>query len=121
MAKDGVSADIFPAAPKYYTEFDGKRCALPMLADAYGLYYNKAMFAKAGITHPPKTISELTADAKKLTVRNPDGSLKVVGFDPVSGFYENAAAHYGPLVGREVGRRQGQLDPLDRTRGGRRC
>jgi multiple sugar transport system substrate-binding protein len=99
MARDHVSADIFPAAPKYYTEFDGKRCALPMLADAYGLYYNKALFAKAGITHPPKTISELTADAKKLTQRNPDGSLKVVGFDPVSGFYENAAAHYGPSWG----------------------
>ena len=99
MAKDGVSADIFPAAPKYYTEFEGKRCALPMLADAYGLYYNKALFAKAGIKHPPETISELTADAKKLTVRNPDGSLKVVGFDPISGFYENAAAHYGPSWG----------------------
>ena len=31
--------------------------------------------------------------------RNPDGTLKVVGFDPVSGFYENAPAHFGPLFG----------------------
>ena len=92
-----------------------------MLADAYGLYYNKELFAKAGITHPPKTISELTADAKKLTVRNPDGTLKVVGFDPVPGFYENAPAHYGPLVGREVGRRRRQVEPRRATRPGPSC
>jgi multiple sugar transport system substrate-binding protein len=81
-----------------YTEYQGKRCALPMLADTYGLYYNKDLFAKAGITSPPKTMSELTADAKKLTVRDGD-SFKVVGFDPAQGFYENAPAHYGPLFG----------------------
>jgi multiple sugar transport system substrate-binding protein len=62
---------------------------LPLLADTYGLYYNKALFQKAGITQPPRTLDELAADAKKLTVRNPDGSLKVVGFDPFIGFYEN--------------------------------
>jgi multiple sugar transport system substrate-binding protein len=71
-----------------------------MLADTYGLYYNKDLFKKAGITAPPKTMSELTADAKKLTV--PDGdSFKVVGFDPAQGFYENAPAHYGPVFGAQ--------------------
>ena len=54
-----------------------------MLTDAYGLYYNKAMFAKAGINGPPKTMTELMADAKKLTVRNPDGSIKIAGFVPL--------------------------------------
>ena len=91
MKQDDISASDFPAATQYYTQYNGKRCALPLLADDYGLYYNKALFAKAGITRPPKTISELTADAKKLTVRNADGSLKVVGFDPFIGFYENVA------------------------------
>ena len=47
------------------------------------------LFAKAGIKHPPRTISELTADAKKLTVRDSKGNIKVAGFDPVVGFYEN--------------------------------
>jgi multiple sugar transport system substrate-binding protein len=89
MAKDHVSVDLFPKATQYYTQYAGKRCALPLLADSYGLYYNKALFKKAGITHPPRTISELTADAKKLTVRNPDGTFKVVGLDPVIGWYEN--------------------------------
>src|SRR5438128_1416059 len=36
-------------------------------------------------------------DAKKLTKRNPDGSLKVVGFDPFMGFYQNTAGSYQPL------------------------
>ena len=34
-------------------------------------------------------MSELTADAKKLTVRDKNGKIKVAGFDPVIGFYEN--------------------------------
>jgi len=89
MKRDHISASLFPKAPQYYTQFNGTRCALPLLADDYGLYYNKALFKKAGITHPPKTISELTADAKKLTVRGSNGSFKVVGLDPVIGWYEN--------------------------------
>ena len=99
MQHDHVSASLFPSAPRYYTQINGTRCALPMLADAYGLYYNKTLFKQAGIAHPPRTISELTADAKKLTQRNKDGSLKVVGFDPFNGWYENAAAHYAPAFG----------------------
>jgi multiple sugar transport system substrate-binding protein len=89
MKKDNIDASMFPSAPRYYTQYNGKRCALPLLADDYGLYYNKSMFKAAGITHPPKTISELTADAKKLTVRNKDGSIKIAGIDPIIGFYEN--------------------------------
>ena len=98
MDKSGIQESMFPQAVQTYTQFNGKRCALPMLADTYGLYYNKDLFKKAGITSPPKTMSELTEDAKKLTVRDGD-SFKVVGFDPAQGFYENAPAHYGPLFG----------------------
>jgi len=89
MAKDHISASMFPAATQYYTQYNGVRCALPLLADTYGLYYNKTLFKAAGITSPPKTMSELAADAKKLTVRNSNGTIKVAGIDPVIGFYEN--------------------------------
>jgi len=99
MKADGLSTDQFPPAVRSYIGFDGKQCAMPMLADVYGLYYNKKLFAKAGITQPPRTLSELTADAKKLTQRSADGTIKVAGFDPTWGFYENAIAHYAPLVG----------------------
>jgi multiple sugar transport system substrate-binding protein len=89
MKKDNIKASLFPAAPRYYTQYNGKRCALPFLADDYGLYYNKKLFKAAGITRPPRTMSELVADAKKLTVRDKQGNIKVAGFDPVVGFYEN--------------------------------
>jgi multiple sugar transport system substrate-binding protein len=94
MAKSGIKASLFPPATQYYTQYQGKRCALPLLADTYGLYYNTAMFKKAGLTGPPKTMSQLTQYAKKLTVRNPDGSLKVVGLEPFVGMYENVAERW---------------------------
>ena len=99
MDRDGLSDDVFPEVPRQYSQFEGTRCALPMLADAYGLYYNKDLFAKAGLDAPPQTVSQLMDYAKKLTVRNPDGSLKVVGLDPFDGFYENVAAHWAPQWG----------------------
>jgi multiple sugar transport system substrate-binding protein len=99
MERDGISEDIFPPAPRSYTQFEGTRCALPMLADAYGLYYNTEMLEKAGLDGPPKTVSELVDYAKKLTVKNSDGSLKVVGFNPVMGWYSNTPANFGPMFG----------------------
>ncbi len=41
--------------------------AVPIYSLAYGLYYNKAQFAAAGITTPPATWPELIADGQKLT------------------------------------------------------
>jgi multiple sugar transport system substrate-binding protein len=97
IQRDHVNLGELPNAVANYTQYNGKRCAVPDLADTYGLYYNKALLAKAGITSPPKTFTELTADAKKLTQFNPDGSIKVAGFVPTSTFYENPAQHYAPL------------------------
>jgi multiple sugar transport system substrate-binding protein len=99
LQRDGIKDTIFPPAPRSYTQYKGTRCALPMLADAMGLYYNEDMLKQAGLSGPPKTISELTAYAKKLTVKNPDGSLKVVGFDPVMNWYSNTPANFGPMFG----------------------
>jgi multiple sugar transport system substrate-binding protein len=96
IERDSVDVGAYPQAVQYYTQYNGERCAMPMPADAYGLYYNKDMFAAAGIKGPPKTYSELDADAKKLTQRNSDGSLSVVGFNPTMGFYEHVPAHYAP-------------------------
>jgi multiple sugar transport system substrate-binding protein len=97
--RDKLDLTQFPQAVLDYTQFNGVRCTLPMLSDVYGLYYNKAMFQAAGITSPPKTTSELTEDAKKLTVKNPDGTIKVAGFNPLMGWYENAPAHFAPSFG----------------------
>jgi multiple sugar transport system substrate-binding protein len=88
MKADGLTINDFAPAAITYTNVSGKQCALPSLTDAYGLYYNKDLFAKAGITSPPKTMTELLEDAKKLTVRNPDGTIKVAGFVPIDGWEE---------------------------------
>ena len=100
LRKDKVDMTQFPKTSLYYTQYKGKRCALPLLADSYGLYYNKTLFRKAGITHPPKNYTELSADAKKLTQRGNGGSIKVAGFDPYWGFYSGNFAdmsNYAPL------------------------
>src|SRR5919198_1760171 len=99
LKKDNIDVTGSPPATRYYTQYGGKRCALPLLADTYGLYYNKTLFAKAGIKNPPKTISELTADAKKLTQRSSDGTIKVAGIDPLIGFYENVPERWGQSFG----------------------
>jgi multiple sugar transport system substrate-binding protein len=92
-------SSLSPPAALRYTSYKGDQCSLPMLSDAYGLYYNTTMFKAAGITSPPKTFSQLEADAKKLTKKNPDGSFKVVGFDPLQSFYESYALDYGVYSG----------------------
>ncbi|MGX5186560.1 ABC transporter substrate-binding protein [Streptomyces avermitilis] len=41
--------------------------AVPLYSMAYALYYNKKLFADAGIAKPPATWDELIADGKKLS------------------------------------------------------
>jgi multiple sugar transport system substrate-binding protein len=88
IAKEKFNLTQFPKVALSYSGYKGVQCSLPALADAYGIYMNTAMLKAAGFTSPPKTLSELTTMAKKLTVRNPDGSLKRVGLNPLFGHYE---------------------------------
>jgi multiple sugar transport system substrate-binding protein len=41
--------------------------SVPYIGLSYGMFYNKAMFAKAGISTPPATWEDLVTDAQKLT------------------------------------------------------
>jgi multiple sugar transport system substrate-binding protein len=41
--------------------------AVPLYSMSYALYYNKKMFADAGISQPPATWDDLVADGKKLS------------------------------------------------------
>ena len=101
MQRDGLDINDFAPAAISYTNFDGKQCALPSLTDAFGLYYNKDMFKQAGISQPPKTMTELMADAKKLTVRNPDGSIKVAGFVPMQDWGQLGISDLARMWGAE--------------------
>ncbi|MEO8292628.1 MAG: extracellular solute-binding protein [Actinomycetota bacterium] len=97
--QSGFDTSVFPDSIAKYTSFAGSRCAFPFLTDAYGLYYNQDMFDGAGITDPPKTLSELVADAKKLTQFNADGSIKVAGLVPWEGYYETNSVTLGVPYG----------------------
>jgi multiple sugar transport system substrate-binding protein len=88
MDQTNFDVSQIPPGALAYTSYAGSQCALPFLTDTYGLYYNVDMMNAAGISEPPKTLSELVTDAKKLTVFNPDGSIKVAGFVPWFGYYE---------------------------------
>jgi len=101
IQRDHFDLSQFPDAALTYTSFGGSQCALPFLTDAYGLYYNQDMFDAAGITEPPKTLSELEEDAKKLTVFNPDGSIKIAGIVPWTGYYETTVLTLGTMFGAE--------------------
>lgn len=98
IERDGVDLSDIPKAVRSYTEYKGKRCTLPALADVSALMYNKAAFAKAGITTPPKTLDELKTVALKLTTYNADGSIKQLGFNPLIDFYENSPEHWAPMI-----------------------
>ncbi|MFB7501431.1 ABC transporter substrate-binding protein [Streptomyces sp. NPDC056161] len=52
------------------TGVDGKDpAAVPLYSMAYALYYNKDIFAEAGIDKPPATWDELIADGKKIQAK----------------------------------------------------
>src|SRR4051794_29818307 len=94
MKKSGIDPkQTFPPAQLDYTQFQGNQCSLPLLSDAYGLYYNKKMFAAAGISAPPKTLSEFDADAVKLTKSSGD-SYSQLGFMPDYHGYESTITHF---------------------------
>jgi multiple sugar transport system substrate-binding protein len=88
LEQDQVQMDQFPPSAGEFTQWQGTRCAMPFTADSYGLYINDDLFSQAGIQGPPKTWTELEADAKQLTQFNADGSIKVAGFVPWFGYYE---------------------------------
>ncbi|MEU9568796.1 sugar ABC transporter substrate-binding protein [Streptomyces massasporeus] len=55
--------------------------AVPLYSMSYALYYNKKLFADAGISEPPATWDELVADGKKLS-RDGKWALGMEGSNP---------------------------------------
>jgi multiple sugar transport system substrate-binding protein len=66
-ASGGLDASKLPTASLNSTKWDGKQYGVPFAAAGTMLYYNKKLFAAAGITHPPTSMDELAADAIKTT------------------------------------------------------
>ncbi|MBO1334039.1 extracellular solute-binding protein [Streptomyces sp. VRA16 Mangrove soil] len=115
MKKTGLDkTKVFPKSLLDYTSYHGNQCALPLLADAFGMYYNKDAFKEAGIERPPHTMSEFIADAKKLTKRK-GSSYQRVGFMPNFRLYQNSPdrlfAQWGPTYFDKDGKSRLAKDP----------
>ncbi|GAA4661193.1 sugar ABC transporter substrate-binding protein [Arthrobacter cryoconiti] len=92
--------------------------SVPLYGLAYGLYYNKAMFADAGLT-PPTTWEEMAADATKLTSGDKYGfSLAAGSYTENSHFaFINAAqngADFFDSAGKPTFASDGVVDGISR-------
>jgi raffinose/stachyose/melibiose transport system substrate-binding protein len=58
--------ELLPTALSFSKQYPGGRFGLPYTFHGEALYYNKALFEKAGIKEPPTTYADLAADADKL-------------------------------------------------------
>lgn len=76
-----TSGLVRAAVKQGISPYDGKLYALSFLEDSYEVYYNKAMFQKAGIRTLPKTLQQMVVDAKKLTKRDAKGDITQLGWD----------------------------------------
>jgi raffinose/stachyose/melibiose transport system substrate-binding protein len=88
FVKSGLAADMtkyykqydwdnlfLPSSLTFSTQYPGGTFGVPYTMNGEALYYNKALFEKAGITTPPTTWKELDDDAAK---------LKAAGIAPIT-------------------------------------
>ncbi|MBK8034608.1 MAG: extracellular solute-binding protein [Chloroflexi bacterium] len=84
----GITPDIFLSENVWAAgQYDGQVYALPQLMYNRVFYWNKDLFAAAGLDPevPPTTLEELDAMAQQLTTFAADGSIDVLGFLPWAG------------------------------------
>jgi multiple sugar transport system substrate-binding protein len=62
-----IKAENYFQGPLNSVSWDGKYFGIPKYTDTIGVFYNKDLFAKAGITEPPTTWAQLVEYAEKLT------------------------------------------------------
>ncbi len=73
---------VFVPASVQVVTYNGHVYGLPFMDFNHGLLYNKVLFRRAGISHPPTTTEELEADAYKLTKIDKSGKIVQMGFIP---------------------------------------
>lgn len=70
---DIINADVYFEGPLNSVTWDGKLYGVPKYTDTIGVFYNKDMFAEAGITEPPVTWAQYEDYASKLA--KPDAGI----------------------------------------------
>lgn len=69
LTNEPLAAAMTDAVRTNMTSTDGKVLGLPVKGNLFALIYNKDLFAKAGITEPPKTVAEMDEAIKKLEAK----------------------------------------------------
>ncbi len=65
ITNESYAKNILPAYLSFAT-YNGKIWGVPLNVNTYGVFYNKTLFAKAGITAMPKTYADFLAICEKL-------------------------------------------------------
>jgi multiple sugar transport system substrate-binding protein len=84
-AADNITSDLYWDAFWPKVVWEGSVYGLPFDTDARALYWNKALFAEAGLSEPPKTVAELDDMAEQLTKGTREAGYDQVGFIPWAG------------------------------------
>ncbi|TDC48038.1 ABC transporter substrate-binding protein [Jiangella ureilytica] len=78
-APDGpLDPEVLPRASIDATVYEDTQYGAPMSAGAGMLYWNKTLFANAGLTEPPTTLEEMADYAAQITAIDPNDETKSV-------------------------------------------
>jgi multiple sugar transport system substrate-binding protein len=83
--RDNVTRDQFYGWAWDQSLYEGDTYGIPHETDVSVLFYNKTLFAQAGLdpNNPPRTWSEVEEAADALDVQNADGTYSRIGFFPL--------------------------------------
>ncbi|MEU1275362.1 extracellular solute-binding protein [Streptomyces sp. NPDC005799] len=84
VVSSSVRKDFLPAFTKDDT-YKGTQYALPFIASARAMYYNKKIFAEAGLSKPPTTWAEFEAAAEKIKEAGYTGYALPLGTEEAQG------------------------------------
>ncbi|MGJ8584076.1 MAG: ABC transporter substrate-binding protein [Marinosulfonomonas sp.] len=91
---DIIDPSVYFEGPLNSVMWDGRLYGIPEYTDTIGVFYNKDLFAKAGLTEPPKTWAEFADYASKLT--DPDNNVYGATFSARAG--EEGTFQFLPVI-----------------------
>ncbi|MFD2649655.1 ABC transporter substrate-binding protein [Devosia albogilva] len=91
---DIINVEAYFEGPLNSVMWDGKLYGLPKYTDTIGIFYNKDLFAKAGLTEPPTTWQQVVEYAEKLT--DPANSVYGITFSARAG--EEGTFQFLPII-----------------------
>jgi multiple sugar transport system substrate-binding protein len=93
-ASDIINVDAYFEGPLNSVKWEGRLYGLPKYTDTIGIFYNKDLFAKAGLSKPPATWAEVVEYAEKLT--DPASAVYGITFSARAG--EEGTFQFLPII-----------------------